>query len=330
MNQREFVKTLLAEKSLHASRKRAEAFAPSNIALVKYWGKRDTKFNLPITSSLSISLGNKGANTVVRYHNEAHDQICLNGNPLSLSATFSQRLIDFLDLFRPNKDTYFHIDTDCNIPISAGLASSACGFASLVRALNNFYEWDLTNEELSTLARLGSGSACRSLWSGFVEWQEGKNELDSHGEPINETWPELRLGLLILDAQPKSISSRQAMQRTVETSPLYQQWPNKVKTDLMTVKNAIKNKDFNLFGKTAENNALTMHATMMAAWPPIFYATPETINAMRKIWKLRKEGLEIYFTQDAGPNLKLLFLAKDSDAVATAFSEIDIINPFKS
>ena len=330
MNQIELVKTILKNKPFMPMQESAQIFAPSNIALVKYWGKRNKELNLPMTSSLSISLGNKGATTSVRYHEEKHDQICLNDNPLSLNATFSQRFLNFLNLFRPNKNTFFHIDTYCNIPIAAGLASSACSYASLVCALDQFYQWKLNHKQLSILARLGSGSACRSLWQGFVEWQYGNDEngFDSYGCPLPQKWPELQLGLLIFHSEPKSISSREAMQHTVDTSTLYQYWSHIAETDLIKIKQAINEKNFTLLGQTAENNALTMHAIMLTAKPPIMYSTSETMNAMKKIWKLRKEGLEIYFTQDAGPNLKLLFLKNDIHDVQTAFPTVDIIEPF--
>lgn len=330
MNQAEVVKIVLKNKSFTSAQESAEAFAPSNIALVKYWGKRDKELNLPITSSLSIGLGNKGAVTSVSYHQDNHDKIYLNNNPLSLTATFSQRFLKFLDLFRPNKKTFFQINTNCNIPIAAGLASSACSYASLVCALNKFYQWQLNREELSILARLGSGSACRSLWQGFVEWQqgEGNNGFDSHGIPLPHIWPELRLGLLIFHSEPKSISSREAMQHTVETSTLYPSWRDIAKTDLKQIKRAISEKNFTLLGETAENNALAMHGTMMTAKPPIMYSLPDTISTMQKIWKLRKEGIEIYFTQDAGPNLKLLFLENALSKVLEAFPNIDIVEPF--
>lgn len=323
------VSAILSERQTALPRhSSAQAFAPSNIALCKYWGKRDQELNLPVTSSFSISLGNKGATTELSLSDQ--DRVYLNDEKINLESAFGKRLLAFLNLFRVNHDLHFVIKTQTNIPVGAGLASSACGFASLTRALNNLFGWELQEHELSIFARLGSGSACRSLWQGFVEWHAGlqENGMDSYGERIAAEWPELRIGLLILSEKEKKISSRDAMQRTVTTSPLYSAWPAKVSHDLSKLKQAVQSKDFILLGETAESNAMTMHATMLSAWPTVCYFLPETISAMQVIWKLREEGLMIFFTQDAGPNLKLLFLEKDRDVVQKYFPGIEVVDPY--
>jgi diphosphomevalonate decarboxylase len=312
----------------------AAAFAPANIALCKYWGKRNQELNLPMTSSLSVSLGDKGAATRITITDHDQDIMTLNGAAVPLFSEFGQRLMVFLDLFRlnlyrPPASLRFHVDTTTSVPIAAGLASSACGFAALVLALNKLFHWQLDARHLSILARMGSGSACRSIWPGFVEWEQGQDAdgMDSYGKIIPEVWPELCMGLLMVNEKEKNISSRVAMQRTVETSTLYSAWPDKVEQDLADIKQAIHEKDFSLLGKTAESNALAMHGTMLAAWPPVNYCLPETMAAMQKIWALRIEGLSLYFTQDAGPNLKLLFLEQDRATVQSHFN-LDIVRPF--
>lgn len=305
----------------------AKAFAPTNIALCKYWGKRNTELNLPITSSLSIALRDQGATVALARHAKPYDHIILNGKVVSADSTFSQKLSLFLDLFRGSH--YFHIQIESHIPIAAGLASSACGFASIVLALDQLFAWQLSPRELSILARLGSGSASRSIYPGFVEWHAGVREdgMDSYAEPLADQWPELRIGLLMVSEQEKTLSSREAMQRTLMTSALYAAWPQTVARDLAAIKQAIASKDFLLLAKTAESNAMAMHATMLSAWPPILYAYPETVVAMQKIWQLRRAGLSLYFTQDAGPNLKLLFRAQDTETVSQQFS-LKMIKPF--
>lgn len=326
------VSAILAErKGLLPRNQSSKAYAPSNIALCKYWGKRDQELNLPLTSSFSISLGNKGATTELAVSSSPYDVANLNGHQIDWITPFGKRLLAFLDLFRVKRDLHFTLDITTNIPIGAGLASSACGFASLSRALNQLFGWELKDHELSILARLGSGSACRSLWQGFVEWNAGMRTdgMDSYGEFIPDEWPELRIGLLILNEREKPIGSREAMQRTVTTSPLYSAWPAKVSRDLSALKQAINLKDFLLLGKTAESNAMTMHATMLSAWPTVCYFLPETITAMNKIWQLRHEGLSLFFTQDAGPNLKLIFLEKDTQVVHEHFPDMEVINPFE-
>ena len=331
MKKADVISTILAErKDLLPRHLSSKAYAPSNIALCKYWGKRDQELNLPVTSSFSISLGSKGATTELSVNSNAHDAAFLNGQPIDWGSSFGKRLLAFLDLFRIKPDLHFTVNIKTNIPIGAGLASSACGFASLIKAFNLLFGWELKNHELSILARLGSGSASRSLWHGFVEWHAGikTDGMDSYGEAIFDEWSELRLGLLILNEREKPVSSREAMQRTVTTSPLYSAWPAKVNHDLSALKQAINLKDFLLLGKTAESNAMTMHATMLSAWPTVCYFLPETITAMNKIWKLRHEGLMVFFTQDAGPNLKLIFLEKDSETVQANFPDMEVVDPF--
>lgn len=312
-------------------------FAPANIALCKYWGKRNSELNLPVTNSLSLSLGNLGAKTVIvdsrlRGNDGCFkDTIFVNGKVLDENTSFYKRITAFLDLFRKDDTTCFEVETTVNIPISAGLASSSAGYAALVLALNELYGWELKKEELSILARLGSGSACRSLWNGFVEWEKGTslNGLDCVGKPLNMFWENLRIGLLILDDSQKEISSREAMERTVQTSPLYPAWEDIVQEDLAKLKTAIGNQDFKLLGETTEANALCMHALMMTSRPSIIYSREDTLKAMNTIWDCRKNGLNVYFTQDAGPNLKLLYLAKNAEEVRNVFPSVQEVSPFE-
>jgi diphosphomevalonate decarboxylase len=336
-SQTEAVQTLpqISPKTLQhyfePQREKGLAFAPTNIALCKYWGKRDTELNLPMTSSLSVALPNKGAMTTLVAHDKPTDVIVLNGKELGPDTEFSKRVVDYLDLFRPEKKWHLQIDIDMTIPVAAGLASSACGFASLISAMNDLFAWELSARTLSILARLGSGSACRSMWNGFVEWHAGTQSdgMDSYAEPLTHEWSDLCVGILSVSDQPKPISSRDAMQHTVDTSILYNSWPRKVTRDMVILRQAMQSKNFSLLGGVAESNALTMHATMLSSWPPVCYSLPETIAAMHKIWDLRNNGLELYFTQDAGPNLKLLFVEKNRDHVVEAFPQVEVIKLFE-
>lgn len=332
MNKKAVVQKILEDRVLEPQFDTGTAFAPSNIALCKYWGKRDVELNLPTTSSLSISLGNFGAKTklsILEGHSKA-DAVWVNGHEMEAQTPFVKNLVAFLDLFRPSPITFFKIETEVNIPIGAGLASSACGFAALVGALNQLYDWQLPASYLSLLARLGSGSASRSFWHGFVEWQQGieRDGMDSFGVPMPQKWLDLRIGLLIFDTAQKSVSSRVAMHNTVQTSSFYEVWPKKHAYDLQRLKKAIEQKDFIALGETAESNALAMHALMLTASPTVCYSQPATIAAMHSIWHHRRLGLPLYFTQDAGPNLKLIFLEQDSEAVLAVFPEVEIISPF--
>jgi len=330
MNKIEVVQTILTRKSRNPCQRIGRAFAPTNIALCKYWGKRNTELNLPMTASLSVSLGIKGATTEIQESYSIDDQIQLNGQGVDLKSAFGQRLSDFLDLFRPSPAVRYEVKTDINIPVAAGLASSACGFAALVLALNELYGWKLDKSGLSILARLGSGSAARSLWQGFVEWKAGEmeNGMDSYGIHLAEKWSALRVGLHILDTQQKPLSSREAMHRTVLTSKLYSVWPVQVSADMQALKTALASRDFALLGQVSESNALAMHATMTSAWPPVMYAQPETVAAMHAVWRLRADGVPVYFTQDAGPNLKLLFESKTYSQIKTVFPNLEVCAPF--
>lgn len=331
MNKSDIVQLVLADKLQNLPYKlSSEAFAPSNIALCKYWGKRDAELNLPLTSSLSISLSDKGTTTQLQVNNSAYDSIILNGNAIPSDSLFAKKLIAFLDLFRPRDSWHIDIITTNTIPSSAGLASSASGFAAFIKALDKLLLWQLESAQLSILARLGSGSACRSIAQGFVEWEVGTriDGMDSYGKPLSDVWPELCLGLVIVSTTQKAISSREAMQITTKTSPFISLWPKKVSNDLAKIKTSIKSHDFDLLGQTAESNAMAMHAMMLSAWPPISYMLPETVITMQKIWQLRNHGLPLYFTQDAGPNIKLLFLNNHLEDIKSHFPNVEIIQPF--
>ena len=307
----------------------ASAYAPSNIALSKYWGKRDTHFNLPVTGSLSISLAEHGTKTGLSVIDTPMHQVILNGEEIDASQSFVIKLSQWLDRVLPSH-VKLRVETHNSVPTAAGLASSASGFAALTLATNSLMGWQLKEPQLSALARLGSGSACRSLWHGFVKWQVGEqpNGSDSIAAPLVQQWPQLRIGLLTISSQEKAVSSRAGMARTVATSALYKQWPQQAGSDLVTIETSIEAGDFESMAKTAEHNAMAMHATMAAAWPPLVYWQAESLTQMHKVWQLRHQGLPLYLTMDAGPNLKLLFEAKDQSDVQAAFPEVQIITPF--
>ncbi|HEY5621777.1 MAG TPA: diphosphomevalonate decarboxylase [Pontiella sp.] len=329
--QPQFVKNILsgAASDLKES---GTAFAPSNIALCKYWGKRNAELNLPVNSSLSVSLGQLGTRTEVRLCEGESGSVTvyLNGEKQSAESSFARRVAEFIHLF-PGFDRHcLKVCTENTVPTAAGLASSASGFAALVLALNDLGGWQLDTKKLSMLARLGSGSAARSVYDGFVQWHAGSSAdgTDSFAERLSEEWPALRIGILELSSAEKPVGSRDGMNRTVQTSELYQSWPVQAEKDLTAIRNAISNRDFAALGKTAECNALAMHATMMAAWPPLIYFRPETVEQIQKVQRVRDEGLEVYLTIDAGPNIKLLFLEETRDEVASVFPGLQVIRPF--
>lgn len=304
--------------------------APVNIALSKYWGKRDIPLNLPTNSSLSISLPELGTKTTIQLLDAAQDKVILNNKEQDPTSIFATRLSKYLDFFRPANQSFL-IETTNTVPTAAGLASSASGYAALVLALDDLYGWQLDKKQLSILARLGSGSASRSIYEGFAIWHKGEKAegTDSYAEALDHPYPDLRIGLVKVDVSEKSHSSTQGMQHTVNTCHLYQNWPAQAEAQLQEIKQAIIQQDFSKLGATAEHNALSMHATMIASWPPILYWQAESITAMQKVWQLRETGTEVYFTMDAGPNLKLLYLQADSQKIKQAFPAIQELAPFQ-
>ena len=326
---RQVVQRILAGRGFQENGS-AAVYAPANIALVKYWGKRDEALNLPVTGSLSISLGPMGSHVELARGTGAGDGVWLNGKPLSADSSFARRASAFLDLFRPAPDFVFDLKARNTVPTAAGFASSASGFAALAKAVDGLFGWGLATRELSILARLGSGSAARSLENGFVEWHAGTavDGMDSFAERIDAAWPELRVGALVLCAGEKPVGSREGMKRSVETCEFYREWPGRVAKDLAALKAAIAAKDFAALGAVAEANALAMHALMAATRPPIVYALPETVAAMRAIWAARAAGLALWFTMDAGPNVKLLFEARDEARVRDVFPAVEVVAPF--
>ncbi len=325
MTKFEFVNQLIPHRNA-APGTAGQAFAPVNIALAKYWGKRNSTLNLPQNSSLSISLPEIGTHTHLTL-TETPDRITLNGQPAPVG--FSQRLSTFLDLFRP-QGLGFAVDTHNTVATAAGLASSASGFAATVKALNALFDWQLDTRTLSMLARLGSGSASRSLFQGFALWHKGIKEdgTDSFAEGLPDTWADLRIGFLEVSSRPKSIGSTAGMQQTVRTCPLYTSWPPYAETSVHNIRHAIAQKDLAQLGALAEHNALTMHATMISTSPPVLYWQPESVEMMHRIWSLRSEGLNVWFTMDAGPNLKLIFSKASEQALQTLFPHLKIFQPF--
>jgi diphosphomevalonate decarboxylase len=286
---------------------KSSAIANSNIALVKYWGKQDEELILPYNNSISLTISDLYTHTTVEFREELEeDQITLNDS--QPDETSKKQIIKFLDIIRKDSNLKAKIVSKNNFPTASGLASSASGYAALTLAATKALNLDLTKEELSKLARRGSGSACRSIYGGLSEWKKGTNNDDSFAVKIEDEnyWPELRMIICTTTIEEKKTKSRAGMAQTVATSPMYKSWLDTIEDDLTNVRNAIDNKDFTLLGKTAENNCLKMHATMITTEPPIIYWNPTTIKIMKQVELLREQGIECYYTMDAGPQLKII------------------------
>ena len=326
------ISRLLLSNTQPVLREQYTSFAPVNIALCKYWGKRNNQLNLPVNDSLSISLGEQGTHTTVTAVADATgDTVTLNNQPVDPATEFYLRVTKHIDLFRcAFGSQHFNITTSNSIPTAAGLASSASGFAALTKALVGIYSLNLSEKKISILARLGSGSACRSIFNGFVHWHKGHHAEghDSFATPLSYLWPELRIGIIKVSSGTKTVSSREGMLGTVNTSHLYPAWKHQAANDMKVLLQAIEKKDFNLLGSTSEHNAMTMHATMLSSWPPLLYWSSETLKTVQYIWRLRQEGLNIYMTMDAGPNIKVLFEQKNEEDVKQNLKNMSIIEPF--
>lgn len=306
----------------------AEAYAPSNIALSKYWGKRDAGLNLPLNASLSISLGTWGTRT--RIAPSSVDELIFNGEALAAEKPAAAKVWRFVDLFCGHPRAPVRIETTNSIPTAAGLASSASGFAALTLALNAAFQTNLPTSTLSMLSRFGSGSATRSFWQGFVRWDKGTagDGTDSYGHPLAVDQTDIRIAIIAVDTGPKSQSSTDGMTHTVATSPLFPAWPDRAEADCKAIEAAIHASDFATLGSLAEANALAMHATMMAARPALTYLKAGSWGVLETLWQARNEGLEAYATMDAGANVKLIFRENTTADILQNFPKAEIINPF--
>ncbi len=299
------------------------ARACANIALVKYWGKRDAALNLPATGSLSLALAALVTETTVTFDAALADDVL----ELDGVATDATRVRGFLDLVRDRAriSTRARVATHNAFPTASGLASSASGFAALAVAATRAAGVTLSPRELSQLARRGSGSAARSIFGGFVRMHAGDRDADAYAEPIRSPLVDTaRMVIAVVGAgAPKSDSSRDAMEHCAATSPLYAGWLAAVPRDLATAEAAIATGDLAALGEVAEANALAMHATAIAARPAIIYWQPATIALLAAVRTLRGNGRAAWATIDAGPHVKVLTSAADADHVARALAGVE-------
>ncbi len=164
-----------------------------------------------------------------------------------------------------------------------------------------------------------------------MEWVAGTQEdgSDSYATGLKADWPDFRIGILTLSTESKPVGSTEGMRRTMETSALYASWPAEVDRALPLIRQAVLDQDFPALGAAAEQNALSMHATMIASWPPILYWKPETLQILHQVQALRSEGVEVYATLDAGPNVKVMFTVKDQETLSEAFPGLQVVSPFE-
>lgn len=306
--------------------KSVTARAGTNIALVKYWGKRDKTLNLPAAGSLSLTLADLGSKTTVRFlPDTAHGRDLILFGGAEAEPRFAERVRRFLDLVRHLAGIDFpaEVVTINTVPTAAGLASSAAGFAALALAASRAAGLQLSPSKLSELARRGSGSAARSIFGGFAEMSPGHladgSDAVAHGLLDEKAW-EVRLCVAITASGEKAIGSTVAMDRTAQTSPYYQDWIASVPADLDQARTAVTARDLARLGSVAERSAMRMHACAMAADPHILYWNPATLAAIATVKNLRSDGTLAFFTIDAGPHVKVLCTSADAPKVQAALA----------
>ncbi|MBP2478559.1 diphosphomevalonate decarboxylase [Crossiella equi] len=301
---------------------RASAVAHANIALVKYWGKKDAELVIPRTSSLSMTLDAFYTTTTVSFlEREGEDEVTLDG--AAVTGEPRRRVTAFLDLVRARagRTGKAVVDSVNAVPTGAGLASSSSGFAALALAASTACGLALDETALSRLARRGSGSASRSVFGGFAQWNAGHDDTSSYAEPVPSAGFDPVLVVALVNTGHKSVNSRDAMRHTVSTSPLYQAWVDSSAEDLKEMREAVGRADLDAVGVIAERNALGMHATMLAARPAVRYLAPTTVSVLDTVLELRKAGVSAYATMDAGPNVKVLCHRGDAAVVTDAIEK---------
>lgn len=309
-----------------------KARAHTNIALIKYWGKADETFIIPMNNSLSVTLDRFYTETKVTFDESyTKDTLILNGEVVEENEAI--KISKFMDIVREIGGTSAHayIESDNYVPTAAGLASSASAYAALAAACDKALNLGLTGKALSRLARRGSGSASRSIYGGFVEWEKGHDDETSYSFPVEaDNWEnDLAMIFVVINNKSKKVSSRAGMSLTRDTSRFYQYWLDHVDEDITAVKHAINQKDFKQLGEVIEANGLRMHATNLGAQPPFTYMVDDSYLVMDIVHQCREAGYPCYFTMDAGPNVKILVEKKNQQAVIDAlhksFDEAQII-----
>lgn len=304
----------------------ASAQAQPNIALIKYWGKRDAALNLPATGSLSLTLDSLWTRCQVRFDkNLKEDIFILNGGPAAENEL--ARVTAVLNRLRHRAKSTLRAEvvSKNNFPTAAGLASSASGFAALVAAAAHALMLDPPRDELAALARQASGSAARSMFGGFAEIMPGKaaDGSDCVARQIAgpSHWP-MTVVIAVTDEAAKPVGSTEGMVRTAQTSPYYKAWIESSEKDLMAAHTAVLDRDFQMLAGLSEHSCLKMHGLMMSAQPPLLYWNAATTACISAVRELRAAGVPVFFTVDAGPQVKAVCLPEAAGRVASVLEKI--------
>lgn len=309
---------------LDTTQRTATAIAHPNIALIKYWGKRDQALNLPAAGSLSLTLGPIHTRTRVTWqpHADARDEVYFDG--VQAGAKEVARMSKFLDLVRQRAGITQRavVHTSNDFPTAAGLASSSSGFAALALAASAAAGLTLSPTELSVLARRGSGSAARSIFGGFAVMNPGVDAdgLDAHAHALPPSgWP-LRVLIAVTVEGPKDVSSTIGMNQTERTSPYFDAWVKTVAPAIDEATAAIEARDFERLAIAAEASAMQMHASAIAAVPGVLYWRGATVELIHRVRQRRQQGVPVFFTIDAGPHVKVFTTDEHQHEVAAWLS----------
>jgi diphosphomevalonate decarboxylase len=313
---------------------KSSAIAYSNIALIKYWGnwrKMSPSLNIPLNDSVSMTKYGLSENTHLQTHTTIEfsedfkeDEAILNNNPLK--GRDMERVLKIINPLKKlkNIDYKFKMMSFNDFPTQAGLASSAAGFAALTVATAKALNLDLTKKELSTFARLGSGSAARSIHGGFVYWYQGMSHETSFAERIcNPNDFDMNAIIAITDEGKKDVSSDLGHE-LANTSIFNKLRVKKSQEQAKEVKAAILDDDFKKVGTIAQKNCLFMHSIMMTSEPALFYWSPVTLKVIKEVLNMQKsEKIDCFFTIDAGPNVHCLCRPEIIDYVKHILENIE-------
>lgn len=295
----------------------ATARAQPNIALIKYWGKRDTRRNLPAVDSLSLTLESLYTEMTVTFEpGLTADSLSVNG---TADNALLPRISRCLDAVAGVERPAAAVRSICNFPLGAGLASSAAAFAALVVAAAAARGLRHDRQALAGLAGGASGSAARSLFPGIVLLRNRDESVHAESLLAPSDWP-LRVVVAITASAPKAVSSGDAMEISRATSPFYARWIDEQPGDLEAALAAITRRDFAALGRVAEHNCLKMHSVMWTSRPPLVYWNAATVRCLETIRDLQSDGAEVFFTIDAGPQVKAVCTAASESRVTAALA----------
>lgn len=285
---------------------KATSIAPSNLAFIKYWGKKDEKLRLPLNDSLSMNLSNLTTITTVEFDKRyTDDVVVIDGKREEKEG---ERVIKHLDLIRKiaQMSLKAKVVSKNNFPAGTGLSSSASGFAALTVAGVKAAGILLSQKELSLLSRLGSGSACRSIPDGFVQWYRGNSHATSYAVSLFPSdWWEIVDVVTVVSRRKKEVSTTEGQKKTASSSFMKIRLEG-INEKIRLCKEFIKKRQFTALGELTEKEALEMHAVMLTTDKPLLYWLPETVMMMRLVRKWRREGIPVYFSLNTGQDVHLL------------------------